>query len=84
MKLAFIIALSVAAASASAAQYSGKKFKITITKTEQGRVVEGEVWDTTRSEHIFLLHTQAAQPAPSVAPVEPGTARTEDKMQGWK
>jgi hypothetical protein len=35
---------------------------MTITKTPEGKTVEGEVWDTTKSEHIFLITPKSAAP----------------------
>ena len=70
MKYLIIITLALFSTSASAAQYSGKKFKMTITKTPEGKTVEGEVWDTTKSEHIFLITPK------TVTPTENTTVKT--------
>lgn len=48
-----------------ATQYTGKKFKMTITKQPDGqRVVEGEVWDTTKTEHLLIINTKPAENIP--------------------
>jgi ribulose-5-phosphate 4-epimerase/fuculose-1-phosphate aldolase len=57
-----IIALAVAMP-AAAAQYTGKKFKITITKTDQGRVVEGR---HAVNRAGFVLHAAVHEAHPEI------------------
>lgn len=76
MKKMIALALLVMVGTANAAVYNGKKFKMTITKQPDGqRVVEGEVWDTTRSEHTLVIKTVPAatteQPIVTTPVVDP-------------
>ena len=56
MKLIIAITMVLIATSADAEVYQGKKFKMTYDK--KTRTLEGEVWDTTKSEHLLIIKTQ--------------------------
>ena len=60
MKTIILIIAVVISPLAMAETFHGKKFKMTYDKKTQ--TLEGEVWDTTRSEHLLTIKTIPEKP----------------------